>query len=474
MGSKDRFKVDIQTLNNGVTGSCNFCVVKFPDGSTSRFVVDCGLFQGVDEEKDFNKDFPFNEENIDFVLVTHNHVDHVGRLPLLCKNGFDGKIYSSIPTSKLLPLALYDSCKVVKDVYTRKHEEILYRDTDVQKALSQLEGVPYSQSINVAEHIKATFFKNGHLVGAACILVEISFPSEEKNINIFFTGDFNNKNVFFDVDAIPSWVLELPLTVVQESTYGSINSDSIVVCFEKNILSALENNNTIVIPVFSLGRSQEILHIIKDMQEQGKIDSSIPIYFDGKLARRYTELYLKNDIDIKEEMVDFLPANIVYVDSVIRELVLEDTDSKIIVTTSGMGSYGPAPQYISTFIRQKNALIHFTGYTAEGTLGHRLKTTPIGETVQVAGVFVEKQATVEYTPEFSAHAKADEMIDFLKQFRKINFLLINHGEPEVKESFAKQILKEKINVKDIGIASREYFFRISPYRLVKTLPTKFH
>lgn len=103
-------------MNSNVTGSCHLCIVKYPDKSTSRFIVDCGLFQGLQEEsEDYNKDFPFNEDSIEFALITHNHVDHVGRLPLLCKNGFNGKIYTTISTSKLLPLALYDSYKVLKD-----------------------------------------------------------------------------------------------------------------------------------------------------------------------------------------------------------------------------------------------------------------------------------------------------------------------------------------------------------------------
>ena len=130
-----------------------------------------------------------------------------------------------------------------------------------------------------------------------------------------------------------------------------------------------------------------------------------------------------------------------YVDSGNRDSVLMDRDKKIILTTSGMGSYGPAPQYISTFIKQRNSLIHFTGYTAEGTLGRSLQTASVGDIVKIGGILAEKQAQVEYTSEFSAHAKADEMIAFLKQFKKINMVLINHGNTNVKESFAKSVMK---------------------------------
>ena len=471
MGSKERFYGDIQSLSNGVTGSCHLCIVKFPDCSYSRFIVDCGLFQGQNEEQDYNKDFPFKEESIEFALITHNHVDHVGRLPLMTKNGFTGKIYTTNDTAKLIPLALYDSCKVLKDVSKRNGMSPLYDDSNVQQVLSKVVGIPYNESICITPNIKVTFFKNGHLIGSALILVEISYPGQE-NINLLFTGDYNNKNYFFDVPPLPDRVLQMPITIMQESTYGTMDSTQVQPCFEENLLQYLSKNGTIVIPVFSLGRSQEILYFLKKLQLQNKLDTNIPIYFDGKLANRYTALYLKNQLEIKEDMFDFLPENLTFVSSENRNDVLQDENVKIIVTTSGMGSYGPAQIYIPTFIKSPKSLIHFTGYTAEGTLGNRLATTPIGEVVKVGGLLVEKQAEVKYTSEFSAHAKADELISFLQQFSHINMLIVNHGNPSTKETFAKRLLKE-VKAKEIGIASRDYFFRVSPYHLVKTLPTKF-
>lgn len=471
MGSKERFYVDIQSLSNGVTGSCHLCVVKFPDGKITRFIVDCGLFQGQNEEQDYNKSFPFKEDSIEFALITHNHVDHIGRLPLLVKNGFQGNIYTTVDTSTLMPLALMDSCKVLKDVSKRNGTAPLYQDTHVQQTLAKVIGTPYRTSISITENVQATFFRNGHLLGAALILVDISFP-EFQSIHLLFTGDYNNKNYFFDVDSLPEEVFELPITIIQESTYGTMDSTEICPCFEENLLANVNKGGTAVVPVFSLGRSQEILYILKKMQDNGKLDENIPIYFDGKLARRYTYLYLNRQLEIREDMLDFLPKNMGFVDGDMRATILQDINPKIIVTTSGMGSYGPAQVYIPTFIKHKNCLIHFTGYTAEGTLGNRLATTPVGEVVKIGGLLVEKQAKVCYTTEFSAHAKADEMIHFLQQFHHINMIIVNHGEPSTKDAFAKRLLKE-VDSKEIGIATREYFFRVSPYHLLKTLPTKF-
>ncbi len=471
MGSKCRFYVDIQSLSSGVTGSCHLCIVRYPDCTFSRFIVDCGLFQGTDEKGDENFTFPFNANNIDFVLVTHNHVDHIGRLPLLYKNGYEGKIYTTPPTSMLLPLSLYDSFKVLKDTCKRRNIPTLYSDSNVGQALKNVQPIPFCKSVELTENIKVTFFYNGHLIGAALILVEISYPGEE-NINLLFTGDYNNKNIFFDVPPLPQEVLDLPINIMQECTYGYMDSDEIAQSFETNILEAINNNASIVVPVFSLGRSQEILYFLKNLQETGKLSTSIPTYFDGRLAHRYTELYLKKDLGIKDEMTDFLPSGLQFVDASIRDSIIEDNHSKIILTTSGMGSYGPAQLYIPAFIKRENALIHFTGYTAEGTLGHRLKTAEIGDFVKVGGLIAEKKARVEYTTEFSAHAKADELITFLQQFTNINLVLLNHGEETVKENFAKRVIKQ-VPAKNVGIASRDTFFRISAYHLIKTMSTKF-
>lgn len=470
MGKNCRFHVDIMAMHPEVTGSCILVIVRFPDNETVRFVVDCGLFQEKEYDK-LNSVLPFNAENIDFALVTHVHVDHVGRLPYMVKNYFEKPIYATETTCKFLPLALNDSFKVLNSMSKRKNVKCLYSEIDVVKTLELLEPCKYNETIQVHENVKITLFKNGHLSGSALILVQISYP-ENEDINLLFTGDYNNKNMFFDVESLPQWVLDLPLTIIQESTYGDMDSCEIHKCFKDNILKCLNNDGTVVSPVFSLGRSQEILYELKKMQESGELDKKIPIYFDGKLAIKYTNLYINDGLDIKPEMRDFLPENLTFVDKASRRNVLMDTDKKIILTTSGMGSYGPAQTYIPEYISRENALIQFTGYTAEGTMGHRLKATEKNEIVEVGGLFAKKVADVEYTTEFSAHAKADEMIEFLNQFKNLRLVLVNHGELETKNIFAERIVRE-VNAKMVGMLGREYFFRVDPYGLVKTVSTKF-
>lgn len=471
MGCKSRFYVDIMDIHNEVTGSCHLCVTILPNGDKLKFVVDCGLFQQEDGEE-YNKKFPFRPADIDFCMVTHNHVDHTGRLPLLVKEEFHGKIYATETTCNLLQEALNDSYSVLKSRAKANGYPPIYGEEDVIRTMSFCTPCAYNETIQINEHVKVNFFENAHLPGAAVILVRISYP-EYEDINLIFTGDYNNKSVFQEDVSIPKWVFDLPVTIIQESTYGDTDSCEIEPCFDRNILKAVEEGWTILAPVFSLGRAQEILYRLKCLQNSGQLDVSIPIYLDGKLAIRYTNMYLKGFVRIREDMQDFLPENFMLVDKNIRSTLLyEDNSCKIILTSSGMGSYGPARSYIPAYLGRQKVLIHFTGYTAIGTMGRRIKDTPTGEIVNVAGLLIKKRAKVEYTSEFSAHAKADTMIDFLKQFTNLKLVLVNHGSPEVKEKFAARILNE-VDSKQVGILNRDTLFRVNSWGLVKTIPTKF-
>lgn len=475
MGNANRFYVDVMSLHNEVTGSCILNIIKFPDGSTKKVLIDCGLFQEM-EYSELNKSLPFNAADIDYVIVTHDHVDHTGRIPLLVSNGYRKKIHMSHDTSVLLPKALHDSAKLLKKKAELDNEPVLYTDDDVENTLPLIEAHPFEESIRLDNNIKLTFFMNGHLPGAIIVLMQISYHDREKhyeNINMLYTGDYNNKNIFFDVNPVPKWVHQLPINIIQEATYGSMNSDEIEYVFEKNILEAISNNYEIVIPVFSLGRAQEIMYLLKKWQDEGKLSKDIPIYFDGKLGIRYTEIYKAGAIFIKEDCKEFIPENFTYVtDCHIRETILQDNKCKIILTTSGMGSHGPAQVYLPTFLRRKKALIHFTGYVAEGTLGRRLFDCQKDAIVDISGLQVKKLADVKFTSEFSAHAKADELIQFLKDFEDIKLLLINHGDINKKNIYANRVINE-IDPKDVGILSREYLFRLNGYGFVKSFTTKF-
>ena len=517
--------VYLMALHKKVTGSCHLVNINYPDGTSKNIIVDCGLFQegdrkdkknkeksnddqkGKKEKKnklfkkkkhhkkhqdDKNETFPFEPCNIDDVLVTHNHVDHIGRLPLLVKKGYNGNIHISKTTNKLIGCALGDSYKVLKTKAKVLGKPPLYSSDDVEETLRRMRGHDYNKSFFLDEekNIKITFFMNGHLPGAVMILLQIKFhdytEEEYEDINILFTGDYNNTNTFFDPKPIPDWVYNLPITIIQESTYGDMNSDQVEYVFKDNFFKALSEGKDIILPVFSLGRSQEILFLLKNWQQHGILDKSIPIYFDGKLGMKYTNQFIKDGLDNKPECRDILPENFddISGNTEKRHIIVNNGVQKIILCTGGMGSNGPAQTYITEFLPRKRALIHFTGFCAEGTFGRKLYNTQYGQIVSLGpdgmddsgntiptGLMIKKMADVLYTSEFSAHARADVMIDFLKKFNQLKLVIVNHGEPKVQVKFAERIINE-VEPKAVGIAGT-YLYKVNCYGLAKTFTTKF-
>lgn len=467
MGSKERFFTNITAAHEGVTGSCISFETKFPNKEKNCFATDCGIYQETEYSR-FNDILPYNPELIDCFFITHGHADHIARLPFEVRNGFDKPIYVTDITCEFMKPALMDSAKILRETSKSSGKKALYNEKDVFNTLQLCKPCLFEQTYQIDRYTRVTFFKNGHLLGASLILVQMSYPGFD-NINILFTGDYNCQNTFFDVPELPERVLNLPLTVIQEATYGDMDSHMVEKKFRANVQKAIVEEKTVVALVFSWGRSQEILYELKTMQDVGELEPEIPIFFDGKLAQKYTYMYENCELGIKEEMKQFLPKNVSFVCKFNRAKVLKDKKQKIIVTTSGMGNHGPAQLYLPEYVQRSDSLIHFTGYTAEGTSGRALKDAEVGEAVQIGGIVVKKRAEVEYTLEYSAHSKADEMINFLKKFRKLNLVLINHGEKNKKEIFAKRVLNE-VMPKQVGILGRDYLFRINPYGLVKTVP----
>jgi metallo-beta-lactamase family protein len=472
MAAKEWPYVDIMSASPEVTGSLNLGISKLPNTETIRFVLDCGFYNEPQYAR-LNYELPFNPEHIEFAVVTHNHIDHTGRLPFMVKKGFNSKIYATASTCKLMPSALRSNSTKLRKIARRQNKSVLYSDADVDRTLELLEPCPFYEKICVHENVNLWFFPNGHLMGAAMVLVQIHYPGYQ-DVNILFTGDYNNKNMFFDVPRLPQWVLNLPLTVVQESTYGDLDSqEPIFHSYSDNICKCLSNNGTIISLGYSLGRVQELLYTLKTMQQSGKLDEEVPIYLDGTSAIEYTLMYRDDGLDINDEMRDFLPTNLHFVNDSIRQDILSDKGKKIIVTPSGSGAYGPAQIYISEYIRRPNALIQFSGHLIKGSFAYNLFKAKKDKTVYIGGLMAKKRATVKYTSEFSAHARANEMIAFLKEFTNLRLVLVNHGSIESKDIFSDRILEE-VSIKNVGILGNGYFFRITNHGLIKTMSTKFY
>lgn len=470
MGCKTKFYVDVMAFNSEVTGSCNMVNVRFPNGESIKFLVDCGMYQEKGLEN-FNTKFEFDPSKINFVLATHNHIDHTGKLPCLFKYGYpnSGKIYTTLDNAEyLIKRALEDSTAVINENARLRGIKPMYDEIHLDMTLNALQGIAFKETFRPHPNVLVTFLKNGHVVGASLVLVQIKYPGC-KYINMLFTGDYNDQNMFFDIPKLPKHLLDMPLTVIQESTYGTTENAPLP-RFEDAIEQKIKEKENVVLLAYSFGRTQDVLYRLKCMQETGKLDPSIPIFLDGKLGIDYTKIYPQ--LNIRENMKDFLPKNFQYVDKKMRAGIVNQQSKKIIVTSSGNGSYGPAQFYLPFFLGRTDSYIAFTGYTPANTLGAAMTNVEYGEPVKVGGVVVLKRAEVEYFTEFSSHAKAGALIDFLKKFNNLNLVLVNHGESETKLAYAKMV-EERVQTKTVGILDRDYFFRIDAYGLVRSIPSKF-
>ncbi len=401
-----------------------------------------------------------------------------------------GKTYASKITSELMPYALNNTAKILSlsmKQNPNKFKKILedasfpifnnstltaplFDTEDVELAMENVDGIEFNTKVKVTPNIEVRFIPNGHLLGAASILVTISYHGE-RPIYLYFSGDYSKKNIFLDVPEIPSDILNLPVNLVTESTYGNSSNSEIKETFNNNILQSIQNNETLIIPVFSLGRSQEILLKLRKLQDDNLLPKSIPIYFDGKLAIEYTTFYLthkdylKSDPNIKQ----FLPRNLNTITNYDeRQKLLANRNTKIIITTSGMGSYGPAQLYLPYYISRPKCTIHFCGYTTPNTFGSKIKEVEKGELFEINGIMTKKQANVLSTNEFSGHAKKEDLLEFISSFNNLKSVLINHGEYDTKINFAKYLINT-IKPKDTCILNSKNYIRVGAYGVIKNI-----
>lgn len=477
IGKTKNFYVDVYSRHKGVTGSCFLNSVHWPDGRNVRFLVDAGATQGKDNNGFYNCFFPFNAGKISFIILTHGHHDHQGLLPVVVRQGFQGPIFTHYATANLMNVSLYDSC-TISDPYTN---EPLCTRNEVERTLDLLVGCCTKKIMKPDKNIRIVFYTNGHLVGAVLTLIVITCPGEE-DINLIYTGDYKDNNVFFNVEMPPKQARELKISALFcESTYGNVDSTNPMFekCLQKNTVQALKEGKTVVYPAFAIGRYQEILYDIKMWKSKEIIPESTPVYADGKSPQEFTMMYMYNDMGIKKIMKNFLPRGIQFVPRtrdrmVYRRKIMEDDTPKIIIAPGGMASYGPIQNYIDYYLSRNDALIHMLGYCSPDSKGYQLLNTPVGEKISYNGHEHIKWCDTKKTAEKTGHAPRNILLYLIKWFPYIKSIVINHGE-ELTQQIFREFLLENLDLpeEEIVTASPEVAYRIQSDGIVDMLPTNF-
>ena len=451
-----------------VTGSCRIITISFPDFTSKNILVDCGSFMET-KYNYLNANLPnILPQNIDFVFITHDHTDHDGRLPMLVKNGYSGNIYSTLETKELMFETLMDSFGIQKRAKrakkakkakkaNRKSNGFYYSRNDVEHTLKLVETIDYEKVTKIDENISMTFFKNGHMLGAAIILLQIHFEGCE-DINLLFTGDYKKDNLLFKVPKIPLWVRKLKnVFLFQESTYGITKQKSVKKVFGKNVTKAIKEGKTVVAFVLAKERPFQVLNEILKLQQKGKIPKDIPIYLDGLSLQiffaKYREL-LNDSIP--------LPKNINFITPSDRALIMNESSSKIILPTSGIGSFGAAPIYIERYIEDSNALLQFNSYCAPNTFGAQLMNIEIGSTINFKinnTRNLKRFCDIKWTSQFSSHTKLEDNINFAKSFKHLNAVFVSHGGTQSRIDYANALNEELVST-DVFVESSQNVYRI--------------
>lgn len=467
--AKQQMYLELTDEKDGVTGTCQHVNAFFPGtvfgaaGFTRNipFMVDCGSFQGLDNVDQLNTTFNFDVSSLDFSILTHAHLDHYGRYPLAVKQGFHAPIFTTYPTKTFLSEVFLEDCLSIEKRRSKKlGTEPNYEENEIKEFKRYMIPCDFNQVIQYNDNIKIYFFSNGHVPGAAITLVQISYPEQEP-INLIFTGDYSNKNAFFPVKPLPDWVFELPnVTIIIESTYGNTKfSDLREDCLIENIVLSLKQKKTCIIPAFAFGRLQEVLYKLKEAQDMGKLNPKYPIYVDGKTAIGCTGLFATGAFKMYPSAKNFLPQNLTFVqDKNLRRFLITDPTSKVIVASSGSGSYGASQSYINGYCSNPDAMIHATGHIFPDSKIGRLK-----EDENCAALFFD-------TDEFSAHAKQEVLLEFPRHFNHLRSIGVHHGEESSKETLAN-LYTENYGV-NVHVISSNSVYRITSNGIVLTYPRK--
>ncbi len=440
-----------------VTGSCH--LLQLDNGL--KIMVDCGMFQGHVEHKNYQP-FGFDPKEVDILLITHAHLDHVGRIPKLVKEGFAGRIVTLHSTLDLAEVVMLDSAHLMEEDHRTRFKKAQRRGEEdkVKPPLYTVEDVydvynlpliyaKYEEEITLGKDVTAVFHNAGHILDSA--IIEIHYQDKGEKKTIVFSGDLGNHNDM--VMPVPDTVKEAD-TLYIESTYGDRNHEGIKKSeeeFKQIITDTLLSQGNVLIPSFAIERTQEILCILKTMYDN-KTLPPCKIYLDSPMAIRATRLYDSYHEELSKCCNDYLKRDGSIFEFPYVQYTLTPDESKkineengcIIIAGSGMCTGGRILHHFKNRIwNPKNAVL-FVGYQARGTLGRRMIEG--AKSVKIYHEEIVVNARVHSISGFSAHADQSELLDWIEDFKKLNKIFLVHGEKDVQEVFQK-VIHEKTQKK---------------------------
>lgn len=419
-----------------------------------KILLDCGLYQGrrKDAERK-NQHFGFNPMEIEYVILSHAHIDHTGLIPKLVKEGFKGPIYCTAATLDLNRIMLPDSAHIqesdiryenkLRERDGKKLLEPLYDQEDAEKALSLMVAVPFYQDFKVCDEVSLRFTENGHLLGSAA--VNLSIKDEGNMIQLCFTGDIGRQTTS---------MLKMPQPfpqadyIISESTYGDRLHEDELYSLEEILKiiadTCIEKKGKVIIPAFSIGRTQEIIYGLDYLHSKLQLPN-IPVYIDSPLSTKGTGIF-KNHLELfNNEFQEFLKRdkspfdfpNLHLIQSVEESKALNDNpEPMVIISASGMMEAGRIKHHVANHIEDPNCTILMVGYCEPSTLGGRIAAG--AKEVKIFGLVKQVKARVEYVRSFSGHGDYKEMITFLncQDKDKVKHIFLVHGDIDAQHAFS--------------------------------------
>jgi metallo-beta-lactamase family protein len=413
-----------------------------------KLLVDCGLLQGSKYAETFNYDkFPYNPSEIDALVITHSHIDHIGRIPKLFKDGFRGKIIITNPAIDLAKEALPNSTGLLSDEARRNGHEPIFRIADTRGAIALMEGHPYEQDIHLGDDLVVRLHDAGHILGSS--IIEIRWKNKDSDDRkIYFSGDLGNpptpllNNPFFPGDGD---------YVVVESTYGSRvheDRDKRKGMLEDIIEETAKKGGTIMIPSFAMERTQEILFELNLLLKFGRIPN-IPVFLDSPLAIKLTKVYKKYREDLNHDAITYLRkwGGIFDFDGLHLTMTPDESKAinnvkgpKIIIAGSGMSIGGRILHHEKRYLSDPNSSIVFMGYQVKGSLGRRILEKE--KEVKILGDIIRVKCTIKAIGGYSAHADQPLLLKWIKGIDKgksLKKVFVVQGEEDSSIALANKI-----------------------------------